>query len=554
MMTRTLLRVVAIAIAIAALVDPQITWSVPQRQPVTIVTMHADDVTYAERLQRRLSADYDPTIHVADPTSIAAACPASGGCVLVSRGEVPRRLSAGAVVLGALRVRASSERVIRGVDAPVRVHRDAASSVRVTLSRPVARVDLLDGGVVVGSAEPGDSLAVDVPWVPLGEGARALRVLAGDEVEDVGVVVEADPVAVFVYEPEPTWMGTFVRRAIDDDPRFTGGGRTRIAPAVTVTRGGGGPLSAAALGDAGAVVITAPQTLSAADAALLERFVTERGGSLIVVPDQRPSGAMLRLIPRVSGLHRDPQPREVGLLRVREWLTFDPAAGITTIAALAGNPVVMSRVVGHGRVIVSGALDAWRFRDATSSFNTFWTGLVWEAAMAGGKPLHMQAEHVLARPGEPVRVEAELQSMDPLPTQLSASGSMICGGQREAIRWWPGARPGTFDTVVRLSGSNACELSLVVNGRTATLPFAVRRQVQRGEVHEDAIEAAIQAHGGLVAEINDGETALLSRARAELPTVENRSASWPMRSPYWLMVLGACLSSEWWLRRRAGLS
>jgi hypothetical protein len=138
--------------------------------------------------------------------------------------------------------------------------------------------------------------------------------------------------------------------------------------------------------------------------------------------------------------------------------------------------------------------------------------------------------------------------------QLSASGSIICDGQRQAVRWWPGGRPGTFEAVVRLSGSHACELSVAVNDATATLPFAVRSQVQQGEVDENVLEAAVKAHGGLMTEIGDGETSLLSRANAQLPVVEISSASWPMRSPYWLIVFAACLSSEWWLRRRAGLS
>ena len=555
MIAQNVLRVLAIAIAIAAYVDPEVTRSVPLRQPLTIVTMDADDVSHAERLQRRLSVDYDATIDVADPTSLAAACPSTGGCLVVSRGDVPRRLSAGAIVLGALRVTAEhAGRVIHGVRTPQFVHRDAASSVHVTLTRPVARVDVLDGDVLVGSAEPGDSLEVDVTWVPLGAGARVLQVVAGDDVQDVGVVVEASPAAVFVYEREPTWLGTFVRRAIEDDSRFAVVGRTRVAPPVTVTRGGGGPLSATAIGDAGAVVVTAPHTLSASDVALLERFVTQRGGSLLVVPDQRPTGAVLQLIPRVAGQQRDTQPRDVGLLRVREWLTFDPGAGTTTLAALAGDPIVVSRAVGRGRVIVSGALDAWRFRDATSSFNTFWTGLAWEAAMAAGKPLQVRAEHVLARPGEPIRVVAEWQSIDRVPMQLSASGSVACDDEREAVRWWPGGSPGTFEGVVRLRGNHECELSVVINDVSTTLPMAVRSQVRRAEMHEDALAAAVQAHGGLVAEIGEGETSLLARANDQLPALETSRPSWPMRSPYWVMIFAACLSSEWWLRRRAGLS
>jgi hypothetical protein len=345
-----------------------------------------------------------------------------------------------------------------------------------------------------------------------------------------------------------------VRRSLEDDPRFSVVGRTRVAPPVTITRGAAGPLSVAAIGDAAVVVVTAPHTLGAADVDLLDRFVTERGGSLMVVPDRRPSGPALRLFPRVASQQRDAQPREVGRLRVREWLTFDPGAGTTTLAALAGDPVVMSTAVGRGRVIVSGALDAWRFREAASGFNSFWTNVAWEAATAAGKPLHLTAEQVLARPGEPIRIEAVRQTIERPLRQLSASGSITCGDQRRAVRMWPGGRPSTFEGTVRPTRAGRCELSVTIGDRSATLPLAVQQEVRRGRAPHDALEAAIEAHGGIVVEPGDGESRLVARAVEQLPAPVVTEPAWPMRSPYWLVILAGSLIGEWWLRRRAGLS
>jgi hypothetical protein len=548
-------RATAVAIAVAAFADPAITRDVLRRQPVAIVTMHPDDILYAERLQRWLSAQHEATILVADPSSLAAACPSAGGCIIVSRGDVPRRVTAGASVVGAVRVMpAASQRVIRRVDVPHSVHRDAAASVRVTLSRPAARVDIFDGEVLVGSAEPGEALDVTMTWVPLAEGARSLQVVADDDAVDVGVIVEASPVPLFVYEPEPTWMGTFVRRAMEDDPRFAVAGRTRVAPPVTVTRGESGPLSAATIGDAAVVVVTSPQTLSASDVELLDRFVTHRGGSLMIIPDQRPSGAVLRLMPRVAGQQRDAQGRDVGLLRVREWLTFDRSTATSTLAALGDDPVVVSRAVGRGRVIVSGALDAWRFRDASSNFNTFWTALAWEAAMAAGRSLHVRVEPVLGQPGEPRRVELELQSIDRVPMELSASGVLTCGAERAMVRLWPAGRHGVFEGMMRPTGGGSCQLTVVVNDVSATVALAVQSHVRRGEGVDDALEAAVAAHGGIVVASGEDERDLVARASAQLAPRSESRATWPMRSPVWLIVFALCLSSEWWLRRRAGLS
>jgi hypothetical protein len=239
---------------------------------------------------------------------------------------------------------------------------------------------------------------------------------------------------------------------------------------------------------------------------------------------------------------------------VREWLTFNPGLGTTTLAAIAGDPIVMSRAVGRGRVIVSGALDAWRFRETTAGFNDYWTGLAWEASVAAGPPLRLSARHALARSGEPIRVEAEWQSLDRVPVQLSASGSMTCDGQPEAVRFWPGGRPGTFEAVVRPTGDGQCEVRVAIGELTTSLPLAVRTEVRGGPVPDDALEAAVQAHGGVVAEIGDGENLVVARASAQLPAVTANASTWPMRSPYWLIIFTACLSSEWWLRRRAGLS
>jgi hypothetical protein len=90
MIVRVVLRAAAIAIAILAYIDPVIMRDLPQRPPLTIVTLRAEDVSQAERLQGRLSPNYDVTVQMAEPASLAAGCPSSGGCVLVSRGEVPR--------------------------------------------------------------------------------------------------------------------------------------------------------------------------------------------------------------------------------------------------------------------------------------------------------------------------------------------------------------------------------------------------------------------------------------------------------------------------------
>jgi hypothetical protein len=88
----------------------------------------------------------------------------------------------------------------------------------------------------------------------------------------------------------------------------------------------------------------------------------------------------------------------------------------------------------------------------------------------------------------------------------------------------------------------------------SALPLAVQQEVRRGRAPHDALEAAIEAHGGIVVEPGDGESRLVARAVEQLPAPVVTEPAWPMRSPYWLVILAASLIGEWWLRRRAGLS
>jgi hypothetical protein len=73
-----------------------------------------------------------------------------------------------------------------------------------------------------------------------------------------------------------------------------------------------------------------------------------------------------------------------------------------------------------------------------------------------------------------------------------------------------------------------------------------------GPVDEAVIESLVARTGGLV--VSDRDLRPLTDALRALGS-ETRipEARYPMRSAWWLLPLMACLSGEWWLRRRAGL-
>jgi hypothetical protein len=549
---RLALRTAATLIALAALLDPSLTQEVTRREPVTVVAVGQESVAAAARLRDRLGTDFKATTWLHDRNTSPAACPQLGACIIVSTGDVPERVSAGGRILGGMMVADSS--TIRAIAAPARAHREATATLRVETAQPVQRVDVFDGKTLVGSAEPNGETIVDVPWVPLAEGARALHVVAGDESADVGVVVDGAPVPVLFYEPQATWMGTFVRRALEDDPRFTLNARARIAPPVTVTRGDGASLSAGVLEDANTVVVTAPELLGAQDVTLLELFVTRRGGSLIVLADRRPAGDAMRLLPRVAAERREPDAHAVGQLRASEWLAFEPTAGDVVLAAIEQQPVIVARAVGRGRVVVSGALDAWRFRQANDGdFNTFWTTLAWEAAAAAGPRLRVVTDQGIAEVGEEVEVSAELQSLAMVTNEVTASGVVECSAARQPLRLWPGARPGAFTGTLRAESAGPCTITVTIDESTARVPLTIRDEVRRVPRGAAQLEALIAAHGGVLV-TESAEDELVDRVQTHATDERALAVRWPMRSPLWLLPFVACLAGEWWLRRRSGLS
>ena len=558
MTVRVLLRGVAIAIAVAAVIDPTVTREVAKTERVSIVATVPEVLPHATRLRDRLSTAH-ATVELHKSASVAAACPSSGACVIVSRGEIPRHVTAGARLVGLVHVppredvRGAESPLLR-IDAPDRVHRDATATLRIQTRRPVARIDILDGDTVVGSVAPQDRLSVDVPWVPIASGARALRVVADGEFADVGIIVESGVVPVLFYEPEATWLGTFVRRALDDDTRFAVGGRTRVAPPIAVRRGGSGALTAEALQEVGVVVATAPDRLTVSEVDLLERFVSRRGGSLIVLTDRRPTGASLRLLPHIVAERRETEPQQLGLLRASEWVAFAPGPGVSALASIDEQSVIVARDIGRGRLIVSGALDAWRYRQIDDGFNGFWRALAWEASVLAGPPLRVETDPVVAEPGEIVQVEVDAQTLVPtrIPAEFMISGAVTCGDVRTFLRLWPGARPGSFTGAFRVDEAARCSVTAAVAGESAATPVTFRDEWQPLASDDGQLTAIAAAHGAVFA-TSETDERLAGRIEEQLASNPEVVRTHPMRSAYWLLPFVLCLGGEWWLRRQAGL-
>jgi hypothetical protein len=235
-------------------------------------------------------------------------------------------------------------------------------------------------------------------------------------------------------------------------------------------------------------------------------------------------------------------------------LTFAAATGTSMLAAADAQPVIVSRALGRGQVIVSGALDAWRYREAGVGFSRFWTTLAWDAAAIAGPRLRVDSDRVIAQPGAEVEVKAELQSMTVNLTSapMSAAATVDCDGDRRFLRLWPAARPASFRGTFRADRAGHCEVEVSVNGLAGSTAVAIRDDLQRLPVEGDRLQAVAAAYGAIYV-TGENSQKLVSLLAQQPSRREARETVQPMRSPLWLIPFVLCLSLEWWQRRRSGL-
>ena len=249
-------------------------------------------------------------------------------------------------------------------------------------------IDLEQDGVRLARVEhpwtdDAERFTATLRYAPPSSGIQRVTVVArpiageitgGDNAADLAIVATARTLRVAAFEPRPSWAAAFVRRALEADPVFDVSSLTRPSRGVEV-RAATFPhgLTRPALAPFDAVLAGAPEELSAAEVDALDAFAQERGGAVILLPDRRPSGPYVRLFPSArfeEALLEKPivvQAQGRAAFSASEFaLPHDLEAGGVAIASAAWRggerAVVASWPRGAGRVIVSGALDAWRYR------------------------------------------------------------------------------------------------------------------------------------------------------------------------------------------------
>jgi hypothetical protein len=362
------LRAAAFAIAIAGVVDPSFTWRHRNKPVVSVIAVDDRDAPLRDRAVVALANDF--TV-VTRPDAGAAAVVAVGTRPPDSL-EIGRR--------PAFALHPDEPLAITHIDLPerARAHARVPISFRGT-SRgpgPVEAQLRMDGLIVdrltVKPTQKGEVMGA-LTFAPTVAGLVRIQLVlssgAARTSADEAVEIEAVRWRIVSYDPRPSWASTFVRRSLEQDPRFL-----VIAHVATSTRSSveaGAPAALMNLpDDVQVVILGAPDALRAPEVDRLEAFA-RAGGSVCLLLDRVQAGPFERLT-AAHGWRTQESSRpiavdagdRVGRLFAMELAAPQLDARASIIASAGTVPAVWRVPVGRGNVIVSGALDAWRHRAA----------------------------------------------------------------------------------------------------------------------------------------------------------------------------------------------
>lgn len=569
---RVLLRSAAIAIVIAAMIDPVLSVGSAGGAAAVVVNMTANDAPAIENRVRQSAGGSE--LISRRLTDHRLPCALGERCIVVADGSIeavwPSDLPIPASLV-IVRGSATPNVFLRAASITPAQHLRAGGAAEIMLDGTGmagrrTEIRLTDGTALVGAAThewKADGLVtMTVPWWPIATGPRVIRVHANpseaesttfDNTIDVGVSIGADRLPVLVFDPRPSWNSTFTRRALEDDSRFVVEHRARVAPAISAGTMNG-RLDEQALDAAAVIVVGAPDALSPADVDVIERFVRLKGGTAILLPERAPSGPASRLFAGrwVEQLSASAEP--VGLLRAGEILRTDVAPITASVLAHAGTwPSIVVTPAGNGRIVVSGAMDAWRYRDHDAgAFDRFWRSLVAESAAAGAA-LQLTFENRVASPGSRERFTVRSRRSNALATSAASAVGRCGDGPAQTIRLWPTGARDTFHGELPIDDRGPCTIEASMNDRRITAGIAVMPAARRGaQITLARLERDARAADGAIA--TEGDLSPIAIARTAADARDRRSSpTHPMRSAWWIWIFTGCLSAEWWLRRRAGL-
>ncbi len=587
---RASLRTVAVLIAIAAVIDPSVT---SERAGKAIVSVVPSDAVQDSALAARVAAALDEDFLVVRSPLVRADAMVLAGDRVRTDLDYAQPIFSVQSRANQLRIQALRAPTRAPLHAPVRV--GARLFVPGTSTRSVVAELQVNGAVMdrqsLALTATQQHLVASMSFAATDTGRSTVRVVAragADSAYADGLVAVHDRrYAVLVYDPRPTYSSTFVRRALERDPRLLV--TSRIVTSRNISTSIGEPpvqlANASALSAYDAIVVGAPDALTARDVVGLESYLRNRGGSVVLLLDSQTRGPYQELVGVRGWSSRSIDGGAAARLnngesdRLRVSTQFWPVAlprGATVLVRAAATrtdslalgadaaPVIWRMAVGQGQLVVSGALDAWRYRDPdVSQFDRVFTQLVTDAAEATLPAISATVAQPVLAPSEtsPVTVTmrgAMMAVANGDSLRANATAALLAvdspGTVETPVGLSPNATPGSFVGALRApSALGHAQLRIEANGDSAFVPIVVSDTRHHAIADEPALlNAWIASRGGWTIDESALGT-LAGRLQGSL-TAAPRSERWhPMRSAWWLLPFALCVSAEWWLRRRRGL-
>jgi hypothetical protein len=539
----TTARWLAILIALLGVLDPIVVS--PRATRAEIAVLASADSALTRRVIDRLDDHF---------TVVRGQWPRAAATVVVGA-VLPDRIPPGPVYV----VADEGEPRMASFVVPKSVPLDARFSTSIAWNGSASAAELRAGGVVVDTAVvqngTNDARLLATATTP---GPLLLRARVGDLTADALTNVVDHPHAVLFFDRRPSWMSTFVRRSLEQDRRFA------VASRVITSRGvstdAGQPPST--LSDPSllelydVIVVGAPSSLTSADVAGLEAFLRRRGGSVVMLYDEKPVASP---VDRLTGASRwtptvlrNPVTAtatdDSSALRISElaWPTTLPTTATERATASvngASHAVVWTNGLGAGQVIVSGALDSWKFRDEkTSGFDEFWRATISRAAREAEDAVAVDVEPNVAMPGERLTVRITVRDTTARPVVTLDSSS---------VGVWPSDHAGEFIARLKAPTDGDHWLRATASGARAEAPVAIRDRVRRAESGDlTTARMLARATGGMAGSLDQVDAAL----RRNVTTERRMERWWPMRAGWWIVPFAGLLGFEWFVRRRRGLA
>lgn len=580
MTTERLLRAAALLIAAMAFVDPSLTRAAIDRPTVVVLNASPADRSLSAQIAAALATRFD----VSRVDRPGAAAYVLAGADLPESFRPPAEQPVFAVVRGT----AGPTVEILQLTAPAEVSLDSFARVLVDLQlagtgdRDVTVTLIADGVRLrqVTERVTGTNPRVQIPltFVPTSVGVARLRVeasVAGSElaVADKTLRVNTRVWRVLAFDGRPSYPGTFVRRALEADPRFS------VTTRVVTSRGStlqtqSGPAS---LGDWQSlsafdlIVVGAPDVFGGVEARALERYLRERHGAVVLLPEAA-GGTILQQLTGQAGWvdDRRVEPVPVSATGNDAWTASEflwPArwpplsAPLATVAAEAESRAAVWQIpIGGGRVVVSSAVDGWRSRAGVASgYSAFWRATAAAAAQATPPDVDVSLRDQLLTPGQwsdvtvglfgpgnPTARVRDVQSVEQ-PVRLWPAQPAPSGTRRE----WVGSfrapsEPGRYRLEVTSSATQPGVADFIV-----VAPDGVDEPVRPALEGNGLSSLAASAHRGRV--VPADQLSLLPAQISEVVASNSAREPWhPMRSTWWLVPFTLCAAGEWWLRRHRG--